>query len=104
MTWNRGTAERISFLVTVLKAAFPKASLMNGYGMTETASLITLLPDRDAAEHVDSVGYPVPAVDLGDFKVPQYVSVAGEPLPRNAGGELLKKQLRERVAWGAPLR
>ncbi|MFF9365740.1 hypothetical protein [Streptomyces griseoluteus] len=37
-------------------------------------------------------------------KVPQYVSVADEPLPRNAGGTLLRKQLRERVAWGEPLR
>jgi acyl-CoA synthetase (AMP-forming)/AMP-acid ligase II len=38
---------------------------MNGYGMTETASLMTVLPDSDAVEHADSVGYAVPAVDLG---------------------------------------
>lgn len=219
-------------LVRALGTAFPGASLMNGYGMTETASLITMLPDQDAVGHADSVGYAVPGVDIGllpigddpqvgelvvrganvtagywnrpeataeaftdgwlrtgdvvrvdsagrvhivdrakdiinrggenvssveveavllsapgvtdaavlgvpddvmgekvgavlhgdstgidlasvlahcrerlaDFKVPQYVTVVGEPLPRNAGGKLLKKQLREGVDWGTPLR
>ena len=52
-------------LVQSLKAAFPQATVMNGYGMTETASLLTVLPDQDAAEHADSVGYAVPSVDLG---------------------------------------
>ncbi|MEU9294386.1 AMP-binding protein [Streptomyces sp. NPDC048266] len=52
-------------LVRSLKEAFPTATVINGYGMTETASLITVLPDRDAAEHADSVGYAVPSVDLG---------------------------------------
>ena len=40
---------------------------------------------------------------LADFKIPQYVVVAGGPLPRNPGGKLLKAQLRESVEWGAPL-
>lgn len=52
-------------LVQSLKAAFPQAKVMNGYGMTETASLLTVLPDQDAAEHADSVGYAVPSVDIG---------------------------------------
>ncbi|MFX0573799.1 class I adenylate-forming enzyme family protein [Nocardia nepalensis] len=52
-------------LVRALKAAFPHATVFNGYGMTETASLITVLPDQDAVEHADSVGYAVPSVDLG---------------------------------------
>lgn len=33
--------------------------------MTETASLLTVLPDQDAVAHADSVGYAVPSVDLG---------------------------------------
>jgi long-chain acyl-CoA synthetase len=41
---------------------------------------------------------------LADFKIPQYVSVVTEALPRNAGGKLLKGQLREQVQWGAALR
>jgi len=219
-------------LVRSVKDAFPHATVFNGYGMTETASLMTVLPDSDALEHADSVGYAVPSVDLGlipvgddhdhgelvvrganvttgywdraeasaativdgwlhtgdvvrvddagrvhiidrlkdiinrggenvssveveavllaapnvtdacvlavpdeimgekvgavlfggaddvdvaavlghcrerlaDFKVPQYVTVVGEALPRNAGGKLLKGKLREQVQWGGPLR
>ncbi|HEY3186073.1 MAG TPA: AMP-binding protein, partial [Solirubrobacteraceae bacterium] len=41
---------------------------------------------------------------LADFKVPQYVAVRGEPLPRNPGGKVLKAQLREETDWGKPLR
>ncbi|MCV7232375.1 class I adenylate-forming enzyme family protein [Mycobacterium branderi] len=217
-------------LVKAVKSAFPRAAVFNGYGMTETASLMTTLPDNDAVEHADSVGYAVPSVDLGvvpygedpavgelvtrganvtagywnrpeataativdgwlhtgdvvrvddagrvhivdrlkdiinrggenvssveveavllsapgvadacvlavpdevmgekvgavlygehvdvetvidhcrgqlaDFKVPQYVTVVDEPLPRNPGGKLLKGQLREQVQWGPALR
>lgn len=52
-------------LVRSVKDAFPHATVFNGYGMTETASLMTVLPDREAVEHADSVGYAVPSVDLG---------------------------------------
>ncbi|MEU0405315.1 AMP-binding protein [Streptomyces sp. NPDC006197] len=52
-------------LVKALKAAFPRTRLINGYGMTETASLITVLPDEEAVGHADSVGYAVPSVDIG---------------------------------------
>ncbi|WP_205781691.1 class I adenylate-forming enzyme family protein [Mycobacterium alsense] len=224
-------------LVASVKEAFAGATVFNGYGMTESASLMTVLPDRDAVEHADSVGYAVPSVDLGlipfgeradgaepgvgelvtrganvtagywnrpeataatirdgwlhtgdvvrvddagrvhiidrlkdiinrggenvssveveavllgapnvadacvlavpdevmgekvgavlvagdaeidvpavlehcgarlaDFKVPQYVTVVTEALPRNAGGKLLKTKLRGQVRWGDPLR
>jgi acyl-CoA synthetase (AMP-forming)/AMP-acid ligase II len=219
-------------LVDALQKAFPNAAVFNGYGMTETASLVTVLPDRDALAHADSVGYAVPSAEiavapfdddsmtgellvrgptvttgywnrpgataeaivdgwlhtgdvvrvddagrvhvidrikdiiirggenissvevehvlatapgiaeaavmavpddvmgekvgavlvgagaqivvedvlahcraqLGDFKVPQYVTVLTEPLPRNPAGKILKAQLRLQVQWGAPLR
>jgi acyl-CoA synthetase (AMP-forming)/AMP-acid ligase II len=217
-------------LVKTVKNAFSEARVFNGYGMTETASLMTALPDEEAIDHADSVGYAVPSVDLGvipygddpaegelvtrganvtagywnrpeataatvidgwlhtgdvvrvddagrvhiidrlkdiinrggenvssveveaallsapnvadacvlavpdevmgekvgavlvgeqidvatvlehcrtqlaDFKVPQYISVVTEPLPRNPGGKLLKGQLRDQVQWGDPLR
>ncbi len=219
-------------LVRAVKSAFPQATVFNGYGMTESASLMTVLPDQDAVEHADSVGYAVPSVDLGvipsgddpavgelvargvnltagywnrpqasaativdgwlhtgdvarvddagrvhivdrlkdiinrggenvssveveavllaapnvadacvlgvadevmgekvgavlfggeaqidvtgvlehcrdqlaDYKVPQYVTVVSEALPRNAGGKLLKAKLRDEVQWGDPLR
>lgn len=52
-------------LVRTVKNAFGHATVFNGYGMTETASLMTALPDGEAVEHADSVGYAVPSVDLG---------------------------------------
>ncbi len=51
-------------LVRSVKAAFPRATVFNGYGMTESASLMTVLPDHDAVAHADSVGYAVPSIDL----------------------------------------
>jgi long-chain acyl-CoA synthetase len=41
---------------------------------------------------------------LADFKIPQYLSLRSEPLPRNAGGKLLKPTLRETTDWGKPVR
>jgi acyl-CoA synthetase (AMP-forming)/AMP-acid ligase II len=52
-------------LVRAVKNAFGHARVFNGYGMTETASLMTVLPDSEAVEHADSVGYAVPSVDVG---------------------------------------
>ena len=34
---------------------------------------------------------------LADYKIPDYVTVSGEPLPRNANGKILKPALRERL-------
>jgi long-chain acyl-CoA synthetase len=41
---------------------------------------------------------------IADFKVPQYVVIRPEPLPRNPGGKILKAKLRKEIQWGAPLR
>jgi acyl-CoA synthetase (AMP-forming)/AMP-acid ligase II len=41
---------------------------------------------------------------IADFKVPQYLAVRSEPLPRNPGGKVLKAQLRDETEWGEPLR
>jgi acyl-CoA synthetase (AMP-forming)/AMP-acid ligase II len=41
---------------------------------------------------------------LGDFKVPQYVIVRDEPLPRNPGGKILKPKLRKETKWGEAVR
>ena len=40
---------------------------------------------------------------LADFKVPQFLVLRSETLPRNPGGKLLKKQLRENLDWGKQL-
>jgi acyl-CoA synthetase (AMP-forming)/AMP-acid ligase II len=36
---------------------------------------------------------------LSDYKVPETIDLTSEPLPRNANGKVLKRQLRE--AWAA---
>lgn len=41
---------------------------------------------------------------LADFKVPQYVSIRTDPMPRNPGGKMLKPVLRKETEWGKQLR
>lgn len=75
------------------------------------------VPDQVMGEKVGAVVVPYPgvAVDpkeivsfamerLADFKVPQYIAVRGEPLPRNPGGKILKPALRRETKWGAQMK
>ena len=75
------------------------------------------VPDTMMGEKVGAVIVPRPGqkldVDdliafarehLADFKVPQYVTVRSEPMPRNPGGKMLKPVLRRETEWGDPLR
>lgn len=43
------------------------------------------------------------AAQLARYKVPQFVSLTSDPLPRSAAGKILKKELRGAIDWGAPL-
>jgi acyl-CoA synthetase (AMP-forming)/AMP-acid ligase II len=90
-----------------------ESALLAAPGVAEAA--VVAVPDDVMGEKVGAVLFggaetvDVPRVlahcreQLADFKTPQYVVVAGGPLPRNPGGKLLKAQLRESVEWGAPL-
>jgi len=75
------------------------------------------VPDEMMGEKVGAVIVPMPGVTLdvpavlgylgehiADFKVPQYVAVSAAPLPRNPGGKLLKRKLREETDWAAATR
>ncbi|HEY4997256.1 MAG TPA: AMP-binding protein [Solirubrobacteraceae bacterium] len=62
-----------------------------------------IVPSPGAAFDVQAVLAHCRA-SLADFKVPQYIATREDPLPRNPGGKLLKKQLREETQWGKPLR
>jgi acyl-CoA synthetase (AMP-forming)/AMP-acid ligase II len=92
-----------------------ESALASAPGVSEVA--VVPVPDDMMGEKVGAVivAASVETFDLAavithcrqriaDFKVPQYVSVQTEPLPRNPGGKVLKKQLREEINWGDPLR
>jgi acyl-CoA synthetase (AMP-forming)/AMP-acid ligase II len=104
---NRGGENVYSLEVENVLAAAP--------GVGEAAVLA--VPDEMMGEKVGAVIVPLAGRHLevgevvshcrrhlADFKVPQYVSVRQEPLPRNPGGKILKRRLREEVDWGEALR
>jgi long-chain acyl-CoA synthetase len=75
------------------------------------------VPDEVMGEKVGAVVVPKPGLPLetgeilsfasdrlADFKVPQYLVIREEPLPRNPGGKILKPNLRKSIDWGRPLR
>jgi long-chain acyl-CoA synthetase len=91
-----------------------ESALAGAPGVGEAA--VVPVPDDMMGEKVGAVIVPaggeldVEAViahvreRIADFKVPQYVSIRTEPLPRNPGGKVLKSELREQTEWGEPLR
>jgi long-chain acyl-CoA synthetase len=50
--------------VRALRDWLPRARLHNAYGMTETCSPATILPDADAVRRVASVGLPIPTAEV----------------------------------------
>ncbi len=104
---NRGGENVYSIEVENALAAAP--------GVGEAAAVA--VPDEMMGEKVGAVIVPAPGAELdvdalldhvrkrlADFKVPQYVALRDEPLPRNPSGKVLKTQLREETEWGKPLR
>ncbi len=90
-----------------------EAALGGAPGVLEAA--VIPVPDEMMGEKVGAVivagpDYEVDAViahvreRIADFKVPQYVAVREQPLPRNPGGKVLKAQLRKETEWGPALR
>jgi acyl-CoA synthetase (AMP-forming)/AMP-acid ligase II len=90
-------------------------ALAGAPGVGEAA--VVAVPDEMMGEKVGAVIVPAPGAQLdvsaviahcreqlADFKVPQYVAVREQPLPRNPGGKLLKGEIREQTEWGEPLR
>jgi acyl-CoA synthetase (AMP-forming)/AMP-acid ligase II len=88
--------------------------LIGAPGVGEVA--VVGVPDSMMGEKVGAVIVPLPGQNvepaevvayarehLADFKVPQYVSVRPEPLPRNPNGKVMKRVLRDETEWGAAL-
>jgi acyl-CoA synthetase (AMP-forming)/AMP-acid ligase II len=87
--------------------------LIGAPGVGEVA--VIGVPDTMMGEKVAAVIVPLPGAtvdprevvayarqELADFKVPQYVALSGEPLPRNPAGKILKSRLRD-LDFGEPL-
>ncbi len=85
-------------------------ALAGAPGVFEVA--VVGVPDEMMGEKVGAiiVPYPGSTVDsdavlayarerLADFKVPQYLAVRPEPLPRNPNGKVLKPMLRKETDW-----
>jgi acyl-CoA synthetase (AMP-forming)/AMP-acid ligase II len=79
--------------------------LIGAPGVGEVA--VVGVPDAMMGEKVGAVIVPLPGATveprdviayarrgLADFKVPQYIAISAEPLPRNPAGKLLKSRLR----------
>jgi len=99
---NRGGENVYSVEVENALAAAP--------GVFEVA--VVGVPDEMMGEKVGAVLVPQPGQDLdingglgfardrlADFKMPQFVSLRTDPLPRNAGGKVLKPVLRDTARW-----
>jgi long-chain acyl-CoA synthetase len=75
------------------------------------------VPDAMMGEKVGAVIVPKPGTTpdpkairawakehIADFKVPQFIAIRPDPLPRNPGGKVLKPTLRKETEWGEQLR
>jgi long-chain acyl-CoA synthetase len=69
-------------LVKRIKEHFPTGSPSNGYGLTETSSVSTMNAGIDYERKPDSVGPPVPVVEV------KVVDDEGNPVPLGEVGEL----------------
>ncbi len=89
-------------------------ALAGAPGVFEVA--VVGVPDEMMGEEVGAVVVPAPGSPfdrvaflahartvLAAVKVPQYLAVREDLLPRNAGGKVLKPALRAETDWGAPL-
>ncbi len=71
----------------------------------------TMMGEKVGAAIVIKPGFTTDAADilgfarkhLADFKVPQYLALRTDALPRNPSGKILKKHLREKLDWGRQL-
>ena len=76
-----GGAPTAPDVIARLRASFPNARLANGFGLTETSSVSTVLPDEYAESRPETVGFAAPPVEV-DLLDPDPVSGVGELLIR----------------------
>ncbi len=79
-------------LVHKITERFPAARLANGFGLTESTSISTVLPHEWAAEHADSVGFPAPHTEVA----------IGDGNPAGVGEILIRGQSVCAGYWNKP--
>jgi acyl-CoA synthetase (AMP-forming)/AMP-acid ligase II len=80
-------------LVMRIKHALPAARVANGFGMSETSSVATLLPHEESDTQADSIGYPCPCVDI---------AILDADPPTGVGEILLRGQTVTAGYWREP--
>lgn len=76
-----GGAPTAPDVIARLRTSFPNARLGNGFGLTETSSVSTVLPDEYAESRPETVGFAAPPVEL-DLLDPDAATGVGELLIR----------------------
>jgi len=92
-----GSAPMPHHAVEGLAAAFPRATLMNGYGLTEGGTSVVAMPPGEALRRPGSVGRPM---DPAGIRV---VDEAGEDqVPRSVGEVAIRVPAGERFYYNDP--
>ncbi|MCX4095658.1 class I adenylate-forming enzyme family protein [Nocardia sp. alder85J] len=87
-----GGAPMSPALISKLRAALPGCALGNGFGLTETASVSTFLPDQWCDERPETVGFATPVVELDLL----------EPDEHGVGELLIRGENVSRGYWNRP--
>jgi long-chain acyl-CoA synthetase len=88
-----GGAPTAPDVIAKLRASFPNARLGNGFGLTETSSVSTFLPDQYAEIRPETVGFAAPPVEL---------DVADADPDTNVGELLIRGQNVVAGYWNKP--
>ncbi len=72
-------------IIEECKKVFPHASVIQGYGLTESSIFITLLPPEDELRKIGSIGYVVPGIDV------KIVDESGKEVGNGEIGEIITK-------------
>jgi acyl-CoA synthetase (AMP-forming)/AMP-acid ligase II len=99
---NRGGENVYSVEVENALAAHPAVGEVAVVGVADS-----MMGEKVGAVVVPRPGATIDAAELlafarqhlADFKVPQYVAIRTDPLPRNPGGKVLKPPLRSETDW-----
>ena len=104
--FDTSTVERVAFggspsadeLLRRIYETFPNCrGTTNAYGLTESSSTAVVINGRDALERPDSVGLPMPNVEL------RIVDAEGTDMPQGVPGEVcIKSPLVMPGYWGKP--